>query len=556
VKVAARYRSIHKILLAALVVALVVPGRAAGGVVPAWANLGDDGGGDGALNGRVNAIAVSGTSVYVGGTFTNAAGIPEADYVARWDGSSWHALGSYLGDGAIHGSASVDSLAVWGGDLYVGGTFDDVAGLDKADNIARWNGSSWSALGANGSNGAVNNRVVTIESSTSYLYVGGFFTNVAGNSAVDYLARWSGSAWSGVGGGVNNNVYSLAVSGSYVYVGGQFTNAGAIDKADWIARWNGSTWSAVGSIGPFYPALNNIPLDLELSGGNLYAAGLFYNAYNDAKADYIAWWDGTDWHSLGSNNNNNGAMNGPVKSIEVANGYVYAGGNFYDAGTEATADYVAAWDGNSWSGLGSDGAGNGALLDCTELPDCVSAVAVGNGQLYVGGAFIDVAGIGAADNIASYGPLPGPPPPPPQPPQPDGRISKGTGTFIGNDVYNSTGVNQTKEGAKPSGRAIKFGISIQNDGPDAQAIEVAASGAATTMYKVTYWQGTTDITAAVEQGTYTTPLLASGAALLITAKVKVKSTATAGSSVTRLVTLSAVGDPAYVDAVKFIGKRS
>jgi hypothetical protein len=60
----------------------------------------------------------------------------------------------------------------------------------------------------------------------------------------------------------------------------------------------------------------------------------------------------------------------------------------------------------------------------------------------------------------------------------------------------------------------------------------------------------------VEQGTYTTPLLASGAALLITAKVKVKSTATAGSSVTRLVTLSAVGDPAYVDAVKFIGKRS
>lgn len=42
----------------------------------------------------------------------------------------------------------------------------------------------------------------------------------------------------------------------------------------------------------------------------------------------------------------------------------------------------------------------------------------------------------------------------------------------------------------------------------------------------------------------------------ITATVKVKSSATIGSKVTRLVTITSVGDTSKVDAVKFIGKRA
>ena len=52
-----------------------------------WSALGSNGAGNGALNDQVRAVAVSGSNVYIGGTFTNVAGIPEADYVAKWNGT-------------------------------------------------------------------------------------------------------------------------------------------------------------------------------------------------------------------------------------------------------------------------------------------------------------------------------------------------------------------------------------------------------------------------------------------------------------------------------------
>ena len=42
---------------------------------------------------RVNALAVSGTNLYAGGYFTTAGGVP-ANNIAKWDGSAWSALGS------------------------------------------------------------------------------------------------------------------------------------------------------------------------------------------------------------------------------------------------------------------------------------------------------------------------------------------------------------------------------------------------------------------------------------------------------------------------------
>src|SRR5262245_18731817 len=44
------------------------------------------------LNSTVNAIAVSGSDVYVGGAFTDAGGNANADRIARWNGSTWIAL--------------------------------------------------------------------------------------------------------------------------------------------------------------------------------------------------------------------------------------------------------------------------------------------------------------------------------------------------------------------------------------------------------------------------------------------------------------------------------
>jgi hypothetical protein len=140
--------------------------------------------------------------------------------------------------------------------------------------------------------------------------------------------------------------------------------------------------------------------------------------------------------------------------------------------------------------------------------------------------------------------------------KPDGRIKKGSGTLIGNNIYNATGLNQTKTGSAATGSTITFGISIQNDATSSDAFKVVPTGTATTGYTIKYFHGTTDITAAVVAGTYQTPTLAAAGTFLIKAKVTIGSSAATGSSVTRLVTITSVGDGSKQDAVKFVAKRS
>jgi hypothetical protein len=164
-----------------------------------WEHLGTR---PGALNNAVLAVAVSGSDVYVGGGFTDAGGNPNADYIARWDGSAWQALGNGL-------NSWVSALAVSGTNVYIGGFFTDAGGNPNADYIARWDGSAWQALG-----GGLNDAVRAVAVSGSDVYVGGDFTDAGGNPNADRIARWDGSAWQALGNGLNNTVFAVAVSGS------------------------------------------------------------------------------------------------------------------------------------------------------------------------------------------------------------------------------------------------------------------------------------------------------------------------------------------------------
>jgi hypothetical protein len=113
----------------------------------------------------------------------------------------------------------VNALAVSGSTLYAGSEFTTAGGV-AANYIAQWNGSTWSALGS-----GMNSYVFALAVSGSTLYAGGFFTT-AGGDAANYIAQWNGSGWSALGSGVNSYVLSLAVSESALYAGGEFTTAG------------------------------------------------------------------------------------------------------------------------------------------------------------------------------------------------------------------------------------------------------------------------------------------------------------------------------------------
>jgi len=76
------------------------------------------------MNNYVFALAVSGGTLYAGGSFTSAGG-GAANRIAQWDGSSWSALGSGMDN-------SVFALGVSGGTLYAGGSFTAVGGKVSA----------------------------------------------------------------------------------------------------------------------------------------------------------------------------------------------------------------------------------------------------------------------------------------------------------------------------------------------------------------------------------------------------------------------------------------
>jgi hypothetical protein len=506
-----------------------------------WFAAGSNGFGDGALNGTVNAIAVAGSDIYIGGDFTDVAGIPGADYLARWNGKRWSAVGPAL-------NAQVTAVLLVGSDLYAGGLFTDAGGQGLADYIARWDGTNWHALGGSGSTAALNDVVGTLVVMGSNVVAGGSFVNANGNAAADFIALWNGSTWTNLGsvsgnGALNSYVTSLAVSGSNLYVGGDFINAGGQATADHVALWNGSAWSGLGGNGSGDGAVPGRVNTVALSGGHVYVGGFFNDVAGLAAADYIAEWNGSTWLALGNNGSGGGAMSDMVDSIVFSGTDLYAGGWF---GLGST-DFLARWNGTSWAAVSAPAGGGSALNDF------VSVLKVSGQNLLIGGAFQNADDITTADDFADFAPIATTPAPVFKP---DARIRKGSNSLVGDNIYNSTGTNQTVSGKTAIGNTITFTVSIQNDGNAADRFKVAATGASAAKYQVTFLAGSTDITAAVIAGTYQTPNVNPSSAFAITARVKVLSGAVTGSSVSRLVTVSSVANPSAIDAVKFTGKRN
>src|SRR5262249_10412048 len=122
----------------------------------------------------VYALAVSGNAVYAAGQFVISPNNFNFN-VAKWDGSTWNAVGSGM-------DYFVNALAVSGSDVYVGGLFGTAGGV-AANSIAKWDGSVWSALGS-----GLNGSVSALALSGSDLYVGGAFTKAGGKISA-YVAK-------------------------------------------------------------------------------------------------------------------------------------------------------------------------------------------------------------------------------------------------------------------------------------------------------------------------------------------------------------------------------
>ena len=299
---------------------------------------------------EVRAVAVSGSDIFVGGTFLQAAQVNSAS-ILRWDGRRWHDVGG----GVKYSSgtnAAVNAIGVSGNRIYVGGRFD-LAGNLSVSNLAVWDGTTWTDMAGGVKTGSADAaEVFALTVTDGSVFVGGRF-QTAGTVTVNGVARWSegSSSWSSLGTGLGGDIINpqgtaraFALGGNSLYVGGEFVSAGGQSAAH-IARWDigASSWSALGS------GMGNSSIPgvyaLAYDGINLFAGGRFDTA-GGVSAKNIARWNGWSWAALGSGIG--APLNViPVRSLLLWSNGLLVGGEFSLAGEKAVTS-LAYWNGAGW----------------------------------------------------------------------------------------------------------------------------------------------------------------------------------------------------------------
>jgi hypothetical protein len=171
----------------------------------------------------------NGPRLFAGGVFSSVGWVPVTS-IAKWNGSSW----VKVGDDFPNAPVSIDAFAVYGGSLHVGGDFDQAGGGIWSGRLARWNGTSWLVAGNGSSQSAFNESVLSLavhdDGTGAKLYVGG-------NAG---MMRWNGSSWSALGGGALGSVLAMTTfddgSGPSFFAAGQvFSFVGAGDS--FLGEW-------------------------------------------------------------------------------------------------------------------------------------------------------------------------------------------------------------------------------------------------------------------------------------------------------------------------------
>jgi hypothetical protein len=141
--------------------------------------------------------------------------------------------------------------------------------------------------------------------------------------------------------------------------------------------------------------------------------------------------------------------------------------------------------------------------------------------------------------------------------QPDARIKRSGGSLRGDDVYNTTGEDQTVAFRTRAGSLRRVYLTVQNDGNGPSSFQLDVTGSSPTGYEVRYFVSRSDveITTEVEAGTFVTPELQPGQVFRIRARVVTTQDAQMGSELSKLFTFTADQDSSAKDAAKMVVRR-
>ncbi|HYE61607.1 MAG TPA: hypothetical protein VD997_06400 [Phycisphaerales bacterium] len=342
----------HKMVRLAVAVLAGFGVQASGQCTPAYAQgfyYSELGGGHFPANESLSCIAFanlgSGPEMLIGGTFTRLRN-ETLRSPARKTADGW----ATIGPGVVGAVKAITAYDPDGSgprpeEIYIAGGFSQVPGEPVALKIAVWTGSTWWPFaGLDGPSTYVSDMTVHDDGTGPQLYIHGSFQGVSAVPA-NNLARYNGSTWSAVGAGVpfaNGILEShTEAGGPRLYIGTYETLASATEPGN-LCRWDGASVSVVQD---FVGAVSSLAsVDTPGTGGRaLYVAGLFSNPGGTNARNVALFRDG-EWQSMG------------VDTSAPASTYVGDAASFTVGGVpavHATIDRVLKrWDGAQWTSLG------------------------------------------------------------------------------------------------------------------------------------------------------------------------------------------------------------
>jgi hypothetical protein len=284
----------------------------------------------------------------------------EGGLVYMYDGTGWKTLGGkFYGNSSGVASGYVYALHVHDPDgtgpepasLYASGIFRRVGSLFEgtivnAQNVARWNGTQWVAVGTSWAGFAAYALETFDDGSGPRLYLGGnggSISLVRFNPGTGVWETPTPSPMFGTGVTVRSLRAFNDGSGPALFVGGDLSGAGGVSSPG-IVKYTGSGWQAVGG------GVNGVTYSMDVfddgGGPALYAAG----SYTSPTPDRVMKWDGAALSGTGSNIYSTAV--GPYLETLTVGGekHLYASGQFFSVGDGVAVHSVAKFDGVEWTG--------------------------------------------------------------------------------------------------------------------------------------------------------------------------------------------------------------
>jgi hypothetical protein len=233
----------------------------------------------------VSDMAAIGNNLYVAGNFTKAGNIT-ANCAARWDGSTWKAMGNTKDILPYYPlRLSVDST----GGLLLAGSFTMIDG-QRCNGLARWNGAQWSPVGFSQPADTMHINAICVAPNND-IYIAAQSRQQNGLQT-ERIKRWNGIAWQDLGGLFPDSTSyctAIAVKGDLLYVAGKFSQAGTTNAIN-VAMLNTKTleWLPLGS-GLTVGTLNRTIQSIAFVGDTVYFGGGISYAGGKPSFNIAAW---------------------------------------------------------------------------------------------------------------------------------------------------------------------------------------------------------------------------------------------------------------------------